>query len=267
MPKTQSAGAPQPHALPHTVRGRKGPPLVLVHGFGADRTTFAALMEPLSRLRRTVAVDLPGHGEAFPWSTPPDAGVCAKALATTLAALDLTDATLVGHSLGGAVSALVALREPERVGRLVLLAPGGFGPEMNVRLLARFAAAQDEREMTLVLEQFFGPQQAVPERLATTAAAVRADPQRAEALRAIAARISRDGGQGVLPLDALAALPAPTTLVWGDADHVLPVRQAIAAPAAMARHILPGIGHMPHLEAPELVLDIIARAVTGRGLA
>ena len=70
--------------------------------------------------------------------------------------------------------------------------------------------------------------------------------------------------QGTLPLDALAASPFPISLVWGTDDGVLPVRQALDAPAGIARHILPGVGHMPHMEAQDLVLDIITKTIGGR---
>ena len=83
-------------------------------------------------------------------------------------------------------------------------------------------------------------------------------------LKRIVTTISKGEGQGVLPLADLAAAGFPITLIWGTQDEVLPVAQSIAAPAEMARHILPGVGHMPHIEAPELVVRIIANALGER---
>lgn len=249
--------------LPHRVRGRKAPPLVLVHGFGGDRLAWNGLMPRLSQLRRTIAVDLPGHGAAVDWPETPDASACATALVATLEALNVERAVLIGHSMGGAVAGIVGLTRPDLVERLVLLAPGGFGPEMNVRLLRRYAHATEEREIALVLEQFFGPTSPVPEQLPRLAFELRTEALR-RSLMAIVERIVRGDGQGTMPLDKLAAAPFPVTLVWGLEDAVLPVRQALEAPPAFARHLLPGVGHMPHLEAPELTHRIIAQAVCGR---
>lgn len=253
-----------PIPLPHRARGRKGPPLVLIHGFGGDRLGWAGLMPGLARLRRTIAFDLPGHGAAVDWAGTPDAAVCAEAAAASLEAMGVARAVLVGHSLGGAVAAIVGLRRPDLVERLILLAPGGFGPDMNVRLLRCYARAAGEAEISLVLQQFFAPGSPVPEVLPRLLAEQRTDPALRRSLAAIVERIVRDDGQGVLPLDRLAAAPFPTSLLWGLEDAVLPVRQAIEAPPAFARHLLPAVGHMLHLEAPELVQAIIARTVCGR---
>ncbi|WMS44090.1 alpha/beta fold hydrolase [Acuticoccus sp. MNP-M23] len=247
--------------LPHTSRGDGDPPLVLIHGFGGDRLAWSGLAGPLSRQRRTLAFDLPGHGAAAAWSPVPNAAAAARALIDSLDALGITRAVLVGHSLGGAVASIVGLMRPDLVARLILLAPGGFGPEMNVALLRRYADAQDEAALAAVLPGFFAPDFAVPPALARLGAESRTAPGVADSLAAIVKVITKDEGQGTLPLADLAAQPFPVTLVWGDADGVLPVAQALAAPEAFVRHILPGAGHMPHLEAPKRVLEIITETL------
>jgi len=250
--------------LPHKSRGRKGPPMVLVHGFGGDRLAWNGLVGPLSKLRRTITVDLPGHGEAVDWPKTADATACARALADSLDAMTIARATIVGHSMGGAVAGILGLIRPDLVERLVLLAPGGFGPEMNVRLLRRYAVMTDEDEIALVLEQFFGPANPVPEALPRLVAEQRADPAMQRSFAAVVEGLVQGDGQGTLPLEQLAETPFPVSLVWGLKDNVLPAAQAIGAPAAFARHLLPGVGHMPHMEAPELVTRIIAETVCGR---
>ena len=247
--------------LPHRSRGEGDPPLVLIHGFGADRLTFSALVGPLAKLRRTIALDLPGHGAAAGWPQTPDATICANAVAATLDALGIARAVLVGHSLGGAVAGIVGLLRPDLVERLVLIAPGGFGREMNVPLLRRYAAMSTAEEAAAVLAEFFGPEQEVPDAMPRLAAEQRADPAFRASLGAIVDRIAKGDGQGMLPLAKLAAAPFPMTLIWGLEDRVLPAAQAIAAPAVFARHLLPGIGHMPHLEDPALVVRLVAHAL------
>lgn len=237
--------------------------MVLIHGFGGDRLTWSALVTPLSQVRRVIAVDLPGHGAAVDWPQTPDASVCADAVIATLDAMEVPQASLIGHSLGGAVAAIVGLKRPDLVERLVLLAPGGFGPEMNVRLLRRYAHARDEATMAMVLEQFFSPGRAVPDALPRLAAEQRREAALSASLARIVELLAKGDGQGTLPLSALAEAPFATSLLWGTDDMVLPVRQALEAPAAMARHILPGVGHMVHMEAPDLTLEIIVKTLTG----
>ncbi|UOM32948.1 alpha/beta fold hydrolase [Acuticoccus sp. I52.16.1] len=252
---------PNPDPLPHRRYGKGGTPLVLIHGFGADRLTWSSLAKALAADREVIALDLPGHGAAVDWEGTPDAGVCAKAVLASLDTLGIERAVLVGHSLGGAVASLVALRAPQRVERLILLAPGGFGREMNAALLRRYAAITREDEARAVLAEFFGTASQMPAALPRQTAEQRAKPGVAEKLGAIVEAIARGDGQGTLPLAELMAGGVPVTLVWGHEDRVLPVAQAIDAPPEIARHLVRGVGHMPHLEVPELVLRVIGDAL------
>ena len=110
----------------------------------------------------------------------------------------------------------------------------------------------------------FAPGAAIPPGFVEALASARRDDALRRSHAAIVEAISLGEGQGTLPLDALAAAPFPTSLVWGLADAILPASQAIEAAPAFARHLLPGVGHMPHLEAPATVLGIVARTIAGR---
>lgn len=252
---------PTHNPLPHRIYGEGGPPLVLIHGFGADRLTFSALAKTLSAYRQVIAFDLPGHGEAVDWDGVPDAMVCAKAVTASLEAMGVERATLVGHSLGGAVASLAGLRRPGLIERLILLAPGGFGREMAVPLLRRYASITTADEAEAALAPFFGPDSAMPPALPRQTAEARLKPGVKASLEAIVEVITRGEGQGALPLADLVAKGFPITLVWGTADAVLPVSQAIAAPPEIARHLVPGMGHMPHQEEPDLVVRIVRDAL------
>ncbi|PVB61546.1 alpha/beta fold hydrolase [Labrenzia sp. 011] len=234
-----------------------GAPVILLHGFGGDRQTWLNIQTGLAPHKRSIAFDLPGHGEALDWPRIGNAGVAAKAVAQSLEALGLTRVHLVGHSMGGAVAALVALRAPEIAASLTLLAPGGFGPEINHRLLRRYAAATDPAEMETLLEQFFGWEFKLPKFLARTAAESRARPGAAVTLQAVADEIIDGDVQKTLPRGELAALPLPIKVIWGTQDRVLPTRQAHKLPGIVATHIFERVGHMVHLEIPREVTRLI----------
>jgi pimeloyl-ACP methyl ester carboxylesterase len=109
----------------HVVEQGEGPPAVLVHGFaGSTYDWEETLLAPLARSYRTVAVDLLGMG----WSARGDDlaygfDLWSRQVVDVLDALGLARVTLVGHSLGGAIAAIVAGEHPDRVERLVLIAP------------------------------------------------------------------------------------------------------------------------------------------------
>ncbi|MFB7542156.1 alpha/beta fold hydrolase [Streptomyces zaomyceticus] len=114
--------------LAYRVRGSEdAPPVVLVHGRGENGTTWTRIAAELAADHRVYAVDLRGHGLS---DRPGRYGfdVFRDELGGFLRALDLTGATVVAHSMGAAAAYLLAQREPELIGRLVLEEPPVFFP-------------------------------------------------------------------------------------------------------------------------------------------
>ncbi len=255
--------------LPHTLHGPEGrDPIVLLHGFAGDRQTWIGLEVALSNRRRTIAFDLPGHGAAVRWPRLGHAGVQAEEVVASLDRLGIDRFHLLGHSMGGAVATIVALRlaASARVASLTLLAPGGFGGEIDAALLRRFAVATDADDIARLMAGFFGPA-GVPhgDRVARRIAEIRRAPEVTAALAAVAEAILAGGHQKRFDLERLAELAHPIRLIWGDADRVLPIAQAAGVPGIVGVHRLAGVGHMPHLEAPRAVHRIVAEVVASSG--
>lgn len=249
--------------LPHIATGEADdprPPIVFLHGFAGDALAWGAIQPRVEPTRRTIAFDLPGHGAARDRERG-NAGIAARAVRRSLETLGIPRAHLVGHSMGGAVACLVAMKSPDAVASMTLIAPGGFGPEINARLLRRFAVAVDPSQLGPVLEGFFGFRSEVPADLLPLMAAVRSDPLLIDSFREIGEAILDGDGQTPLSLDRLADFPSPVRLVWGEEDNVVPCHQMGNAPEAFARHLLSGVGHMPHLERTDLVLRLILETV------
>ena len=103
-------------ALPHDLIGQ-GPAVVLLHAGVADRAMWSDQLEPIAREGyRVLALDMPGFGDAPPVTGPPFIDVL-----TTMDALGIERATLVGNSFGGFIALCAAVTAPERVERLVLV--------------------------------------------------------------------------------------------------------------------------------------------------
>lgn len=244
--------------LHHSAAGEDvGTPVVLLHGFAGDHETWTAVQMGLAEKRRSLAFDLPGHGREVGCRPVGNARVMAEAVKASLDALGQTRVHLAGHSLGGAVAAVLALSDPGRVASLTLLAPGGFGNEINHRLLRRLASARTEPEIAPLIEEMFGYAARVPRFIAGRLAEQRTDPAALEPLQEIVETILDGPQQRTLPLQRLADLPCPVKILWGTQDRIVPTRQCHRLPGVIATHVFDGVGHMVHLEAPAETVRLI----------
>ncbi|BCH23683.1 dihydrolipoamide acetyltransferase [Mesorhizobium sp. L-8-10] len=233
--------------------------VVLLHGFAGTHRVWAEVQDRLAAQARVIAYDLPGHAASLGWPGAGPVKAAVRAVLEDLSRRGIERAHLAGHSMGGAISTLVALAEPARVASLCLFAPGGFGPEINRRLLFHLASARSEAELRDALDAMCGFEGSTSEASVHAAAAMRAIPGQIEKLIEIAGIIAGRGRQGAIPRDALAGLTMPVAVAWGALDPVLPFHQTNDLPPLFALHRLPGAGHMLIEEAPDLVTELIRR--------
>lgn len=132
------------------------PPLVLLHGSGANAGTWSADIASWATRFRVHAVDLLGEpGGSEPVRLPLDSGDLASWMDDVLDGLDIDEASFVGMSLGGWTALDYAVRRPSRVTRLSLLCPGGIGPQTmgwlpKMMLLKMFGTRGRRRAVSLV---------------------------------------------------------------------------------------------------------------------
>ena len=111
-----------------------GPVLLMLHGGGpgaSGLSNYARNVQALAGRFRVLVPDLPGYGQSSKGVADDPFGDIAGAMLGLLDALDIPRAHVVGNSLGGAVALRMALDAPQRVGRLVLMGPGGVGISQN----------------------------------------------------------------------------------------------------------------------------------------
>jgi pyruvate dehydrogenase E2 component (dihydrolipoyllysine-residue acetyltransferase) len=246
--------------------GEDGDVILLVHGYGGDRNSWLFLQEPLAAKYRVYALDLPGHGTSAKDVGDGTLGVLADAVTGVLDALGAGRAHLVGHSMGGAVALAVAGRDPGRIASLTLIAPSGFGTEINVGYLRGFADAQTRRELKPVVGQLFADESLVTRQLVDDLLAYKRLDGVGEALHALLGTLlDGDAQRG----DSAAALAAtggamPVTVVWGRADRIIPPAQAESVSGAV-RHVIDGAGHMPQMERPADVQAAIEETIARAG--
>jgi pimeloyl-ACP methyl ester carboxylesterase len=188
--------------------GTGGTPLVLLHGGMAGSEMYAHLTGVLSATRRVRLFDLPGHGR----SPQPDGPYDVDAFAEELAGQIDEPSDVVGYSLGGEVAFRLAVRHPEKVRRLTLIAIAIRRADYLPDVLAAFDA--------------MGPQVADMLRNSPVYAHYREVAPDPEAWDAHVAKTAALLKQDFDWSEDVGKLPAQTTLVFADADIVDPVRVA-----------------------------------------
>jgi pimeloyl-ACP methyl ester carboxylesterase len=108
-----------------------GEALLLIHGMGGSSATWKAVLPELSKRYRVVAPDLLGHGQSAKPRADYSLGAFAAWLRDLLDELDITRATVVGHSLGGGVAMQFIYQHRDYCERLVLISSGGLGPDLS----------------------------------------------------------------------------------------------------------------------------------------
>jgi pyruvate dehydrogenase E2 component (dihydrolipoamide acetyltransferase) len=225
-----------------------GVPVLLVHGFGADLNAWMFNQPALAAGRRALALDLPGHGGSAKEVGAGDAENLTDAVEGALETLDIKRVHLVGHSMGGAIAALVASRRPERVASLTLIASAGLGPEINTSFIDGFVGASRRREATEVLGLLMHDPALVSRAMVEDVLRYKRLDGVSSALAKIAEAWFAGGRQSLDLRGRIAALVMPVQLVWGREDRIIPVAHAEAVANHLPVRILDAAGHLPHME-------------------
>ena len=242
---------------------KDGETLVMVHGFTSSLETWDALAKNLKADYRIIRLDLPGHGLTGP--DPKERYTneeTVEFLGRFLVEVNVEAPILIGNSLGGLVSWRLAAKSPEKVSRLVLIAPGGFS----------INGVTDEPVLVPLMVRMFltkAPKAGIKH----ATSALFADPSKLTEARLKEVRdmmVAAGNGDAFVARAASFTLPdptadlqsvvAPTLLIWGEKDVMVPAAQgakfAENIPNA-ALKIYSDAGHVPQEETPEqLAADI-----------
>lgn len=231
-------------------------PLVCLHGFAGEGGSWLALQAAFEHRLRSLAFDLPGHGKSIAHEGLPYEGM-ADAVLHTLNARGEQRFHLIAHSMGAGVATTLAAMVPQRIASLTLVCPGGFGGEINVRLIRHFARETEAHELQTIIEQFFGPDAHVPRLAGSYLAGQRKTPAVTASLARIAEHLIEGTHQKPAPKAALADLDCPVRVLWGAQDKVLSPAALDDLPPNVAVHRFPHAGHMVHHEAARDLVRIM----------
>jgi pyruvate dehydrogenase E2 component (dihydrolipoamide acetyltransferase) len=239
----------------------EGRPVILLHGFGGDLNNWLFVQPALSERHRVIALDLPGHGGSAKDVGAGDLATLAKAVLGVLAALDVPKAHLVGHSLGGAVALRAALDSPSHVASLSLIAPAGLGEEIDEDFTRDFITANRRKLLQPVLAKLFADPSLVSHDMMEDLLRFKRLDGACEALTTIRTA-NFAGGQRENLRGRLGELgDTPVQVIWGAEDQIVPARHAEGLPPTVRTRVLPGAGHMPHLEKASEVSRLLSEFI------
>ena len=248
-----------------------GLPLVMLHGGGPGASAwsnFGSALPGFAATFRTLLVDQPGFGTS---DKPPVVGNyyrhSADHVVQLLDELGIERAHLLGNSLGGGTAVRLALSHPDRVGRLVLMGPGGLSlnlfhadPTEGVQRLMDFSADPTREALrafisTMVVDQSLVTDELVEQRYADATA-----PGAQEAMASMGMSFwnPETAEDGMLWREAH-RLRQHTLLTWGREDRVNPLDGALAALKLIPKaqlHVFPRCGHWAQIEAAEEFQEI-----------
>ncbi|MDE2119587.1 MAG: alpha/beta fold hydrolase [Betaproteobacteria bacterium] len=238
--------------------GVSRPTLVLLHGLFGDLDTWAGTIVSARRAGLSVAaLDLPAHGLSR--APAHDLQALVESVAQAMPALCEGLVTLAGHSLGAAVAARLASRLGQRLHSLTLFAPLGLGTQLEQSFVDGMLHAATDEALARELGKLTA-QGSVPSPAFVTQLRQRID-ERREDLACLCRSISRQGVQQIHVLPELQALACPVSIVHGRDDRLIPWQHALHAPPRAALHLVPGVGHLPQVEAMDLGWEVLRRAV------
>jgi abhydrolase domain-containing protein 6 len=222
--------------------------LVLVHGFGDSAETWSLVVPRLKNEWRIVAPDLAGFGRT---PIPPEGmrfSVLTDYLSRFLDAVSVHKAALAGNSLGGAVAIRYTADHPERVSHLFLLDSAGLQPGATIHV----AQAKTREEARQLVKAVSGTNpRYVPNFVLDDIVRRAQEPARQQ---------YRDSDEPTDVREYLSRVKAPTAVVWGELDELIPLEQSARMHAEIEDSgliVLPGVGHVPQLQAPKRLAEII----------
>lgn len=247
--------------------------VLLIHGLAGSSKTWDAVIPAIAERYDVVAPDLLGHGESAKPRGDYSLGAFASGLRDFLAMLEIDSVTIVGHSFGGGVAMQLAYQHPHLVDRLVLVGSGGLGREVST-LLRLLTLPGAEYLMPLAMPKpvidgatqvgrFLGRRNVRSAKLGEfwRGYASLAGAENRQAFVKTMRGVIEPGGQTVNANDRLyLAARVPVMIVWGDSDGVIPVEHGLAAHEVIKTsrlEILEGVGHFPHVEAPQVFADVL----------
>lgn len=248
------------------LEGGEGPPVVLLHGIGSFSSEWSLVIPRLVSSSRVIVPDLPGLGNSDAGGRRLDATCLTSWLLELIERTCIEKPTLVGHSMGGAVAAHLAIQHGDRVRRIVLVdasSLGRFRPAAGViAALIRFGARPSPASRGRFLRQVLADPDRARVHWGDRWAALEAYDLEQAADKSVSAangQLVRRIGARRIPSDRLRSIGVPVSLIWGKGDRLMRFRIAEEASSRFGWPLwgIDDCGHGPQIERPDQVADAL----------
>jgi pimeloyl-ACP methyl ester carboxylesterase len=241
----------------HYYEGGTGPNLVMLHGMADDRNSFVATAAAFTDRYHVILPDLMGHGNnaADPDRDYSIAGQEAF-VAALVDALGLDHFDLVGNSMGGHISAAYTLAHPQEIDKLILVDAPGLVVDDTVVYGGFGAPLQSNADFDAVMARVLYNPPSLPAPIKQYL--IKKTNARVDFINGLANSVRN--GEDYDLLDRIGQIAAPTLILWGKEDVVVPFAVAEAYVARIPNAelaVLPEAGHSPQMEAPDRVAAAI----------
>ena len=233
-------------------------PVLFIHGFTGDRSNWLFNRDVLSEGRRTVALDLPGHGESEKDVGGGTVDGLAELIAGFMKEVGLERALLVGHSLGGGIAIRLAKQHPQRVAGLALISSFGLGGALSRKFVDDLLAADRRKGMKEALKHLFADDGALTRDMVNDMLAYKRLDGVQEALDRLALNALSEEANGALRRD-FEALEMSVLVLHGAKDQVIAPPELDDVQLVANVQLVADAGHMPHMEKSGEVNEALRR--------
>ncbi|NQW19433.1 MAG: alpha/beta hydrolase [Chloroflexi bacterium] len=249
----------------------EGPPVLLLHGGGAGSAIWFRQIEVLSKTHRVIAPDHPvfGLSSQKPYEAPFTSDVV-RYINGFMDVLGVKSAVVVGLSLGAQMAIAVAIENPLRIHKLVVIDSAGLGKEFpllyklaNIPVLGRMVVRPNRWGQ----DNYFKTMEVIDSEFEDAAAYrqyaydVTLTPGHAAAMRSSVSVITDFGGQkSIFSDDELRSISVPLLAIWGEYDPLFPVEHGYRLASLVPNsslHVIENTAHVPLLDRPDEVNELI----------
>jgi pimeloyl-ACP methyl ester carboxylesterase len=246
------------------LEGGSGPTLLLIHGFGDNKDSWAKLAGYLTKHYHVIVIDVPGFGDSYHPKADYTVVKQVERINEFVEVKELSLFTLVGNSYGGYLSTIYAGMFPKLVSALLLISPLGVQQSEQSAVFKDIASGQRPKLLPITVDDFrhlirlcFNKQPYIPQFvLRHLSYSAKENALVRESIFYVTHRVKDDQIQFDIPIESiLKSITIPTSVIWGECDNILSYTGVGVIESlknlVVVTETFEGVGHLPQLECPE----------------